>query len=253
MTGILNGKVALVTGGGSGIGEACARNLAEAGAAVMVADLAFESAQALARQLGGGAHAVQVDVSQEESCREMVAATLERFGNLDIAVNNAGIGNADRSLVADLPFDAWRAVLGVNLDGVFLSMKAEIPAMLRAGHGAIINIASVLGTVAIANASAYIASEARRGWPYQGGGARLRGSGDSHKCCWPRLCRHRDAGKPYRRAAQRNRWPTSAQPHREAGGDCCRRALFSQRRSILRHRRLLHGRRRLHCQIAFGR
>jgi NAD(P)-dependent dehydrogenase (short-subunit alcohol dehydrogenase family) len=152
-------RVAIVTGGGSGIGAACAKSLGRAGVHVVIADRSLTAAHAVCKELGPGSAALEVDVADEGSCQRMVDATLDRFGRLDIAVNNAGVGNPDRSRVAELTLEQWRNLMKVNLDGVFLSMKAEIPAMLKSGGGSIINISSVMGTVAVAGAAAYIASK----------------------------------------------------------------------------------------------
>jgi NAD(P)-dependent dehydrogenase (short-subunit alcohol dehydrogenase family) len=159
MTTPLSGLVAIVTGGASGIGAACASLLTTRGVHVMIGDRSFAAARALSAELGPDAAAVEVDVADENSCQRMVDATLERFGRVDIAVNNAGVPNADRSRVAELSIEGWRALMQVNLDGVFLSMKAEIPAMLRGGGGSIVNISSVMGTVAVSGAAAYVASK----------------------------------------------------------------------------------------------
>jgi NAD(P)-dependent dehydrogenase (short-subunit alcohol dehydrogenase family) len=153
------GRVALVTGGATGIGEACARALAAAGASVVIADLALEAAQAVASSIGPNAAAIVANVTDEAACCEMVAFAVARFGRLDIAVNNAGIGNKDRSRVADLPASSWRKVLDTNLDGVFFSIKAEIPAMIASGGGSIINMASVMGAVAVECGSAYVTAK----------------------------------------------------------------------------------------------
>jgi NAD(P)-dependent dehydrogenase (short-subunit alcohol dehydrogenase family) len=158
MTG-LAGKVALVTGGGSGIGEACARTMAAAGAKVLVCDIEREAAQRVASEIGPGALAFAANVADEAQCAAMVDFALEKFGRLDIAINNAGVGNKDRSHVADLSTESWRKVLDVNLDGVFFSMRAELRAMKAGGGGAIINIASVMGAVAVECASAYVAAK----------------------------------------------------------------------------------------------
>jgi NAD(P)-dependent dehydrogenase (short-subunit alcohol dehydrogenase family) len=158
MTASQSGRVALITGGASGIGAACARTLARSGMLIVIADQSLDAAAALAKDINSTAAAVQVDVSDEASCRGMVDFTIQKFGRLDVAVNNAGLGNPDRSRVAELTFDSWRRLMGVNLDGVFLSMKAEIPAMLG-GRGSIINISSVMGTVAVSGACAYVASK----------------------------------------------------------------------------------------------
>ena len=148
----------LVTGAGSGIGAACARLLAQRGHRVVVADYSIASAQQLAEGLGPHARAVQADVSSEEDCGRMVEETLNAFGRCDFAVNNAGTGNADKSLLADISIDEWRRLMAINLDGMFYSLKAEIPAMADTG-GSIINIASVMGSVATHGAAAYVASK----------------------------------------------------------------------------------------------
>ncbi|WP_068076693.1 SDR family NAD(P)-dependent oxidoreductase [Novosphingobium lentum] len=158
------GKVALVTGAASGIGEACARALAAAGAQVVLTDLMLDGALRVARDIGASAEAFAADVSAEDQCDAMVAFAVERFGRLDIAVNNAGVGNKDRSHVADLATASWRHVLGVNLDGVFFSMRAEIRAMIASGGDksdgrSIVNIASVMGSVAVECGSAYVTAK----------------------------------------------------------------------------------------------
>jgi NAD(P)-dependent dehydrogenase (short-subunit alcohol dehydrogenase family) len=155
----LTGKVAIVTGGAAGIGEACARALAGAGASVVIADLALEAAQAIAGSIGPKAAAIATNVASEADCQAMVAFAVAQFGRLDIAVNNAGVGNKDRSRVADLPASSWRKVLDTNLDGVFFSIKAEIPAMIASGGGSIINMASVMGAVAVECGSAYVTAK----------------------------------------------------------------------------------------------
>jgi NAD(P)-dependent dehydrogenase (short-subunit alcohol dehydrogenase family) len=154
----LSGKVAIVTGGASGIGAACVKALARAGASVVIADRSLKAANALSSGIGARTAAIEVDVSDEASCQRMVDFTLREFGRLDIAVNNAGVGNPDRSRVAELSLENWRNLMKVNLDGVFLSLKAEIPAMMKSG-GSIVNIASVMGAVAVAGASAYVTSK----------------------------------------------------------------------------------------------
>src|SRR5215211_1409977 len=121
----LRGKVALVTGGGLGIGEACARTLAAAGARVVVADIDAERADRVAtaiRDSGFDAHPVQADVADEASVAEMVETTMSRFGRLDAAVNNAGVAGTP-AVTGDYALDAWRRVMNVNLDGVFLCLR----------------------------------------------------------------------------------------------------------------------------------
>lgn len=157
----LNGKVAVVTGAASGIGEATAQLLAERGASVVVADLNEAGAASVAAAItaaGGTAVSCFVDVTSQESQQQMVDVALNRFDALHIGVNNAGIGG-EQGLAGELSYEGWRAVLSVNLDGVFLSMKAEIPAMLQSGGGAIVNMASILGSVAFPNVAGYVAAK----------------------------------------------------------------------------------------------
>ncbi|MGH9074393.1 MAG: SDR family NAD(P)-dependent oxidoreductase [Acidimicrobiales bacterium] len=154
-------KVAVVTGGGSGIGAACAATLAASGAKVVVADLRLAEAAAVAGAItgdGGEAHALAVDVSDPESVDDMVASSIGRYGALDIGVNNAGIGG-DHATTGDYPFASWRSVMSVNLDGVFYSTRAEIGAMREGGGGSIVNMASILGAVGWAESVAYVAAK----------------------------------------------------------------------------------------------
>ncbi|MEX2280040.1 MAG: 3-oxoacyl-ACP reductase FabG [Acidimicrobiia bacterium] len=154
-------KVAIVTGGGSGIGEAVALTLAANGAKVVVADLDQAGGERVAKEVdaaGGIATFMLVDVSQAEQVEKMVRDTVELYGALHVAVNNAGIGGP-QAPVGEYPLDGWKTVMGVNLDGVFYGMRYEIPAMLEAGGGAIINVASILGSVGFGNAPAYVAAK----------------------------------------------------------------------------------------------
>ena len=128
-------------------------------ARVVIADRTIDAAEALSKSLGSGSAAVQVDVTDETSCRSMVDFAVRKFGRLDVAVNNAGLGNPDRSRVAELSTEKWMNLINVNLNGVFFSMKAQIPAMLQSGGGSIVNIASVMAAVGIAGAAAYVAAK----------------------------------------------------------------------------------------------
>jgi NAD(P)-dependent dehydrogenase (short-subunit alcohol dehydrogenase family) len=157
----LKGKVALVTGGGSGIGEACAIMLARQGAKVAVLDQNIEAAERVTEQIkssGGQANALRVDVSDELQVSAALDQVISQFGGLHIAVNNAGIGG-DQAPTAEQTVAGWRKVLSVNLDGVFFCMRNEIPAMIKSGGGSIINMASILGQVGYANAAGYVAAK----------------------------------------------------------------------------------------------
>lgn len=157
----LKGKVAFVTGGASGIGEACSLMLAKQGAAVAVIDLNLEHAQKVVDAIvadGGKAIALIADVADEAQIAKAVADTVAQLGGLNIAVNNAGIGG-DIAPTAEQSVESWKKVISINLDGVFYGMRNQIPAMLKSGGGAIVNIASILGQVGFANSAAYVASK----------------------------------------------------------------------------------------------
>lgn len=158
---MLNNQVALVTGASSGIGRAVALAYARAGAAVLVSDVAVaggEETVALVRAEGGQASFFAADVANPSDCAALAAAAVQRFGRLDIACNNAGIGG-DLAPTADYTVEAWNKVIAVNLSGVFFCMKAQIPHMLAGGGGTIVNMASILGAVGFANAPAYTAAK----------------------------------------------------------------------------------------------
>lgn len=161
MTQDFAGKVAFVTGAASGIGEAVALQLAERGAKVVVADLKLDAAQKLVDTIkgkGGEAAAVAVDVGKMDQVEKAVQFTVDTYGGLDVAVNNAGIGGAAAPL-GDYSFEDWHKVIDVNLNSVFYSMKYEIAAMLAGKGGAIVNMASILGSVAFPNAPAYVTAK----------------------------------------------------------------------------------------------
>lgn len=142
------GKVALVTGGSSGLGEATALKFARQGAKVVIAARRVEQSQQVVQRiiaLGSEAHFVPADVSRGEDVERMVRSVMEKFGRLDCAVNNAGIVGPRFTPVADITEDEWDKVMDVNLKGVWLCMKHEIPAMLKGGSGAIVNVASIYG------------------------------------------------------------------------------------------------------------
>lgn len=161
MAGLLDGKVALITGGSTGIGRATAQIFAREGAQVGVADVNAEGAEEtvrLIRTAGGAALFIRADVSQAADTEAMVRTVVETYGRLDCAFNNAGIEGEMQS-TQDYSEAAWERVMGINLKGVWLSMKAEIQHMLGHGGGAIVNTASAAGLVAVPSLSAYVAAK----------------------------------------------------------------------------------------------
>jgi NAD(P)-dependent dehydrogenase (short-subunit alcohol dehydrogenase family) len=156
----LEGKVCIVTGGGSGIGRATCLLFAQEGARIAVADKRKEAADAVAAECaaeGAQALALAVDVAKDVDCGRMVEETVKRFGRLDVLVNNAGYGFA--GTVVDTDERAWDDLMAVNVRGVFLCSKHAIPAMAANGGGAIVNTASVVAAVGIRNRAAYCASK----------------------------------------------------------------------------------------------
>jgi len=154
-------KVALVTGAASGIGKRVAELYAREGAAVVLSDVsrpAGESAANEIRAAGGEATFVPADVAEPADCERLVRAAMDRYGRLDWACNNAGIGG-EQNPTADYSVEGWRRILSINLSGVFFCLKYEIPAMLKGGGGAIVNMASVLGQVGFAGAVGYVAAK----------------------------------------------------------------------------------------------
>lgn len=157
----LSGRVAVVTGGASGIGRSTAEAYARAGAQTVVSDVAEAMGHETVRlieEAGGEAVFVRADVGQPEDCEALAEAAVSRFGRLDFACNNAGIGGA-QSPTADYDLEEWRRVVDINLSGVFYCMKYQIPHMLENGGGAIVNMASILGRVGFAGAPAYVAAK----------------------------------------------------------------------------------------------
>ena len=158
---VLEGKAALVTGGGSGLGRASAIALARAGASVTVADVdeqgGEETADLVSEEAGGDAEFVRADVTQTDEVEAMVDKAVSRWGHLDCALNNAGTTGVSAP-TADYTLEDWNRAIALNLTGVFLCLKYELPAMLERG-GAIVNMASGAGLVGFPGLPAYVASK----------------------------------------------------------------------------------------------
>jgi NAD(P)-dependent dehydrogenase (short-subunit alcohol dehydrogenase family) len=157
MAGRVAGKVALVTGGASGIGRGCAERLAEEGAKVVVTDIQDPLGEELARKIGSAASYLHHDVTDEDAWVAVVGEVKARHGRLDILVNNAGIGLAGS--VLDMTLADWRRQTAVNLDGVFLGTKHAIPLMREGGGGSIVNISSVAGLKGSPTLAGYCATK----------------------------------------------------------------------------------------------
>ena len=157
----MTGRVALVTGGGSGIGRATVLAFARKGAQVVVADIDDAGARqsvALAVAAGAESSFVHADVADSAQVRAMVGHAVATYGRLDFAVNNAGIGGPLLD-TADYAEDAWHRLISINLTGVFLCLKYEIPELLRNGGGSVVNMASIMGHVGMRGGAAYVASK----------------------------------------------------------------------------------------------
>jgi NAD(P)-dependent dehydrogenase (short-subunit alcohol dehydrogenase family) len=161
MPGLVQGKIALVTGGGSGIGRATALKLAKEGAKVMIADYVPEGGERTVRMIeeaGGEASFVAADVSVTKQVEAMVAKTIASYGRIDCAFNNAGIEGRMANTV-ECTEETWDRTIAINLKGVWLCMKYEIPQMLKQGGGTIVNTASIAGLVGFEGLPAYNASK----------------------------------------------------------------------------------------------
>lgn len=179
----LENKVAIVTGGASGIGKAIVKLFVQEGAKVVIGDLNEEAGRDLAAKMGKEAIFVKVNAALPEDNERLVTDTLAHFGRLDIAVNNAGIGGAS-ALVGEYGIEDWKKVIDINLNGVFYGMHYQIPAMLKHRKGSIVNMASILGQVGFANSSAYVAAKhgvvgltKSAGWEYGTKGIRVNAVG----------------------------------------------------------------------------
>lgn len=156
----LEGRVALVTGAAGAIGSAIAQRFEAAGAAVVVADVNLAGAEAVAGRLRRGL-SLRVDISDPDSVKAGVAATMDRFGRLDVLVNNAGVNSlAHRVTLEAYPHHEWNRITTIDLDGLYLMSQAALPPMLERGAGRIINIASVVGLAAMRLQSPFVAAKA---------------------------------------------------------------------------------------------
>jgi NAD(P)-dependent dehydrogenase (short-subunit alcohol dehydrogenase family) len=158
-----DGKVSIVTGGGSGLGEAIAKSLAKRGSRIVVSDINLKGAERVASEIasaGGTASAVQQDTAKAEDSERVVAHAVSTYGALHYAVNNAGIGGA-AAPAGETDIAEWQKVIDINLNGVLYGMRYQIPAMLKAGaaESAIVNMASIHGTVAAIGNGAYTAAK----------------------------------------------------------------------------------------------
>lgn len=166
MAGLLDGKAALITGAAGGIGRETALLFAAEGARLIISDARREGAEetlALIRKAGGEAHAVAADITDADQVNELVAASVRIYGGLDCAFNNAGINGtqagAGGKLTAEWSEDAFDRVMGINVKGTWLCMRAEIEQMQRQGHGSIVNTASFVALTGYRAASGYVASK----------------------------------------------------------------------------------------------
>jgi NAD(P)-dependent dehydrogenase (short-subunit alcohol dehydrogenase family) len=157
----LENKVVIITGAGSGIGKSAALICAREGAKVTVSDINEPNSSLVVDEIqknGGEAFFFKADASRPEDHEELVAATIKKFGKLDIAVNNAGIGGP-LAPTGEYPIDGWQKVININLSGVFYGMRYQIPAMLANGGGCVVNVASILGQAGTRLSPAYVAAK----------------------------------------------------------------------------------------------
>ncbi|MFV2090216.1 MAG: SDR family NAD(P)-dependent oxidoreductase, partial [Pseudomonadales bacterium] len=174
MAGRVSGKIALVTGGASGIGKACAARLAAEGAIVVITDIDDELGQTTTKEIceaGGSAEYLHHDVTSETEWEAVINHLRDGSGGLDILVNNAGIGIGGSLL--DMSLDDWRRQQAINLDGVFLGLKHGIALMKKTGGGSVINMSSVAGLQGSSNLAGYCATK---------GGVRLLTKGVALEC-----------------------------------------------------------------------
>lgn len=156
--GRLDGKVAVITGGASGMGEATARLFVAEGARVVIGDLQAEKGEGVARSIGAACVFVRTDVSSSEDVRALVRTAVDRFGKLDVMYNNAGIGGGEGSII-DCPEEVWDRTIAVDLKAVWLGMKHAVPYLIASGGGSVISTASVSGLMGMPGQGAYGAAK----------------------------------------------------------------------------------------------
>ncbi len=248
----LDGKVAVITGAGSGIGRVSASLFAAEGAGVVVADVAADQAESAVADIlsaGGSATAVTVDVSDERQVEAMVACAVDTYGRLDVLFNNAGIFPDDDGGVLDTPPDTWQKVMEVNLKGVWLGCRAAVPAMLESGGGSIVNVASFVALMGAATAQiAYTASKGGVLAMTRELAVGVRPSGDQGQLDLSRAHRDTAAGRAPVRPGPA---PATPRAHpdrtiRPSGGDRQGGPVPGLRRRLVRHRVGLGGRRGHH-------
>jgi NAD(P)-dependent dehydrogenase (short-subunit alcohol dehydrogenase family) len=158
---LLESKVAVITGAGSGIGKAISLLYAKEGAKIVVSDIDEKAGNEVVSEIkagGGEAAFVKADTSKPDDSKSLTEQAVKQFGGLHIAVNNAGIGGPISPL-GEYPIDGWDKVISINLSGVFYGLRYQIPEMLKSGGGSIVNIASILGKVGTKGSAAYVAAK----------------------------------------------------------------------------------------------
>lgn len=157
----LQDKVAIITGAGSGLGKETANLFAKEGARVVVSDIDEDAGNEVVKAIekeNGTAFFIKADTSNPEQMEQLVEKTVDKYGGLHIAVNNAGISGPQEP-VADYPVEGWQKIIDISLSGVFYGIKYQVPAMLKSGAGSIINISSILGQVGQAGSAGYVAAK----------------------------------------------------------------------------------------------
>jgi NAD(P)-dependent dehydrogenase (short-subunit alcohol dehydrogenase family) len=236
----MTNKTAIVTGGGSGLGEAIAKALAGKGVKVVLADINLKGAQRVAREIeasGGTASTIQQDVARPEDSEKVVNHALDAYGGLHYAVNNAGIGGA-QAPAGETDLADWARVINVNLNGVLYGMRYQIPAMLRTGarECAIVNMTSIHGTVAQRRVHD---GQARRRRTHQERRGRVRAAGTSYQLCRPRVYRDPAAGCHSRRSEDGADREASTGQAGAARGSGAAGVLSAIRRGVVHDRRVL--------------